>query len=385
MRIAADVQIPMVAKACRALGDVALFDVRDREGMRMALKGANALLCRSTVIVDAGLLADSNVTFVGTATSGTDHINSKWLAEKGIQVASAAGSNARSVAEYVASSILELFARFERSVTGASVGIIGAGYTGTMTARLCSALGMQVLLHDPPLEDQGDERHFVSLQEILQCDVVTVHVPLTTTGEYPTIGLLNEPRLRQLGSDAILIQASRGGVIEESVLPSLRSEGHLAGLVLDVFVGEPFVDAALVDCASLATPHIAGHSWDGKLRGTDYIVRALHEYVGRIDEWQPVTPESENVHLSAVIVDGEAMESSMLRVLRQAYDIRTDAAAMLAWLDSPASIPEQFTAYRSSYRRRREFTHYTVLSDAYPGHLLHLLRDLGFNVLDLGD
>lgn len=378
MRIAADLQIPLVEGACSTLGDVVLYDARNPATLRSALSGADILLCRSTIRVNAELLAGSNVAFVGTATSGTDHVDAEWLVSQGIHLASAAGSNACSVAEYVAIAILEEFARRGRSVQGASVGIIGAGHAGTMTARLCSALGMQVALHDPPLVEKGDPRCFVTLQEILDCDVITMHVPLTDSGEHATRNLLDESRLEQLRSDAVLVQTSRGGVIDETALKTLRSRGLLDGLVLDVYQWEPNVDADLIRCATLATPHIAGHSFDGKLRGTDHVVRALHEYLGRVDMWKSVAPDESVQQLTVEFVAGEVFENWLLGIVRSAYDIRTDAAEMLSWCKEPTGIALKFAAHRSAYQIRREFSHYSIAMDACSHRLGRVLTDLGF-------
>lgn len=380
MIIAADSQIPRVEEACRNLGEVCSFDATNPSEVADAVSRADVLLCRSTIRVGEKLLKGTRVDFVGTATSGTDHVDLDWLSQQGIAFASAAGSNARSVAEYVVISLLEMATRLGRRLFGSKIGIIGAGHVGSKVAEMTSALGMEVLLHDPPLEEKGDDRLLVSLHEILTCDVVSIHVPLTMTGNHPTLNLVNETMLRKMRGDAILVQTSRGGVVDEQALMGARSRGHLCGLVMDVFTGEPGFNPGIVAYANLATPHIAGHSWDGKVLGTDMIVRSLFDHVGRCDEWAPlpVSDFTNTITAASIALDPEA---HLLDILRKVYDVRVDDDAMRGCLTGdPSQLPEWFKKYRKNYRIRLEFTRYSVDGVSVGEDNSRVLANLGFAV-----
>lgn len=378
MIIAADRQIPRVAEACLRLGEVRFFDSSKPSEVLGAVADADALLCRSTIRVDANLLQGTSVRFVGTATSGMDHVDIDWLSQRGIAFSTAAGSNSRSVAEYVVVSLLEVATRLGRQLHGMTVGIIGAGHVGSAVAQMTSALGMEIRLNDPPLAERGDRRNFASLDETLACDVVSIHVPLTITGVHRTLNLLDESRLKRLHRDAILVQTSRGGVIDEQALNALRARGHLGGTIMDVFIEEPNINPETVGFATLATPHIAGHSWDGKIRGTDMIVRSLFGHSGRLGEWTAL----DMMHSTSLMSDAdfESDEATrLLNLLRRVYDVQIDDDAIRAsCLQERQHVPEWFTSYRKRYRRRREFPHYTVDVSTVGEELSKTLANLGF-------
>lgn len=380
MIIAADSQIPRVGEACQNLGEVCSFDATKPSEVADAVSRADVLLCRSTIRVGERLLNGTRVEFVGTATSGIDHVDLDWLSQHGIAFASAAGSNARSVAEYVVISLLEMASHLGRRLLGSKIGIIGAGHVGSKVAEMTSALGMEVLLHDPPLEEKGDGRLLVSLHEILACDVVSIHVPLTMTGIHRTLHLVNETMVRNMREDAILVQTSRGGVVDEQALMGARSRGHLCGLIMDVFTGEPGFNPGVVAIANLATPHIAGHSWDGKVLGTDMIVRSLFDHLGRGDEWAPldVSGFTQMIAVDRIALDQDAI---LLDVLRKVYDVRVDDDAMRGSLTGDAAqLPEWFKKYRKNYRMRREFTQYIVDGSSVGEENSRVLANLGFAV-----
>lgn len=385
MIIAADSQIPRVEEACFNLGEIHLFDSSKPSELTYAASRADVLLCRSTIRVDEKLLKRTRVAFVGTATSGTDHVDVDWLSHHGIEFASAAGSNARSVAEYVIIALLEMATHLGRRLSGSTIGIIGAGHVGSTVAGLASALGMDVLLNDPPLAERGDSRLLVHLNDICACDVVSLHVPLTVKGTHRTLNLLNDSMIRKMRGDAILVQTSRGGVIDEDALIGARSRGHLSGLIMDVFAGEPGINPDIVKFANLATPHIAGHSWDGKVRGTDMIVRSLFAHLGRGDEWAPLAV-SDSPHPISVDSIATDPEVQLRNVLRKVYDVHVDDEAVRASLTGDqAQFPKWFNEYRRSYRTRREFTRYLIDCSSVGEYNTRILADLGFVVKRAGD
>ena len=181
------------------------------------LKDTNVLLIRSITNVNEALLEGSAVEFVGSASAGIDHIDTSYLKSRNISFASAAGSNANSVAEYVIASLLTIANQGGFSLSGKTVGIVGVGNIGKLVKEKVEALGMRPVLNDPPLAETGQIDHR-SLEETLGCDVVTFHVPLTVGGPYPTYHLINEKTLSLLKPSAVFINAARGEVVETRAL-----------------------------------------------------------------------------------------------------------------------------------------------------------------------
>ena len=233
MKIIADENIPCAEQAFASLGEVRLVPGR---GMQAAqVQDADILLVRSVTAVDQALLAHSAVRFVGSATIGFDHVDRAYLHQRGIGFATAPGCNATSAAEYVVSALLVLAQRKGFTLAGKSVGIIGCGNVGSRVRERLAALGMHCVVNDPPLQDQGGHDDFVSLEEVLQADVITVHVPYTRDGAYPTHHLVDEAVLRKLQPGALFINTSRGAVTDNRALDALLAERDDLSVVLDVW------------------------------------------------------------------------------------------------------------------------------------------------------
>jgi erythronate-4-phosphate dehydrogenase len=252
---------------------------------REVLMSADALLCRSITQVNESLVKGTPVQFVGTATIGTDHLDLNWLKSNQISWANAAGCNAAAVAQYVLSAASywclgqeSKMPQTSKSLQQLTFGIVGAGNVGTELARCLDLLSINYKLSDPPLELAGDPRQFVSLESILACDVITLHVPLTTKGEHPTAHLLGKKQFTALGAEQLLINASRGAVVDNHALLIESETDHRAEVILDVFEKEPCVPFDVINRCLLATPHIAGHSLEGKLRGSWLIYKSLCKY-----------------------------------------------------------------------------------------------------------
>ena len=239
------------------------------------LQNTDALLCRSITSVTQELLQNSKLKFVGTATIGTDHLAIDWLDSQNIQWANAAGCNAAAVAQYVLSAIAYWSKNNSNDIQQLKVGIVGAGNVGTELARCLDLLKIDYLLCDPPLAAQGDPRSMVSLQQVLKCDVISLHVPLTIQGPHETKHLFNSSLLKKLTSHQLLINASRGAVIDNHALLGYLQKPNAARIILDVFENEPNPPIELLDGCLLATPHIAGHTLEGKLRGSWMIYQAF--------------------------------------------------------------------------------------------------------------
>jgi len=370
MHVLADENIPLVREAFAAFGTV-----ETRPGRAMtpeAVRGADVLLVRSVTRVDEALLGTSAVRFVGTATIGTDHLDVGALRRRGIAVASAPGSNAESVVEWVLAALLRTAAARGEALAGRTVGVVGVGQVGGRLAPRLEALGMTVLRCDPPRAEAEGTGHgataFVPLAQVLDAsDIVTLHTPLTVGGAHPTAHLVGARELARLRPGAWLVNASRGAVVDGAALLAALRSGHLGAALLDVFEHEPAPDPALVAAATLATPHIAGYSFDGKLNGARRLFEALAEWSGQAaafdwDAAYALTPEDERPALDAPAsgMDAVAETAALDARVRRLYDIAADDARFRATLalSTEADRAEAFARLRKTYPRRRAWGHY---------------------------
>lgn len=358
MRTAVDENVPGASEAFGQFGDVRIFSGRDVR--RSDLVDVDALVVRSVTRVDATLLEGTPVRFVGTATIGNDHLDRDWLRRAGIVVADAAGSNSRSVAEYVVAALLELRARDLLAIAGDSIGIIGAGRIGTIVAGMARALGMEAVEYDPPRSRR--DRTFTSapLDRVLDCRIITLHVPLTTGCADPTWHLVDAAFVERTRSDAYLFNTSRGAVVSNHDLEGALRHRLIAGAVLDVWESEPDVPFAIVDAATIATPHIAGYSLDGKLRGTEMIAEAMSSHLDRTNNWDAA---SVLTHDAGAIVLPSSLEplDAATAAMRTIYDIRRDDRALRAVLSAEEqSRRVAFDGLRRHYPIRREAAAYSV-------------------------
>lgn len=358
MRILADPNIPFVREAFGPHGQVVL--VPGRQMTAETVRDADALLVRSVTPVNESLLAGSRVQFVGTATIGTDHVDERYLAARGIGFASAAGSNANSVAEYVVVALLELAHRYKFRLRDKTLGVVGVGNVGSRVVRYARALGMRVLENDPPRQAAEQLPDFVSLDRVLaEADIVTVHVPLLETTRH----MFCRDNLERF----ILINTARGAVVDNRALLKAIDANRVGGAVLDVWENEPNILAELLDVVDLGTPHIAGYSLDGKANGTRMIYEAFCRQFGLPATWRPSLPAGPRIEAS--VGSGEDEEDLLRRLLRQVYDICADDAALRANVGG-------FDKLRAEYRVRREFHTVELVGKRLPA----VLGALGFRV-----
>ncbi len=278
MKIIADENMPNAEKLFSHLGSVEL--VNGRTLTQAQVKDADVLLVRSVTKVTRDLLEGSQVRFVGSATIGVDHIDLDYLAEAGIVFSSAPGCNAEAVADYVFSGLSYLYMTKKLQWLDKKIGIIGYGNVGKTVYARFAQMGCRVCVYDPLKESDTSSIHFVSLEEILTCDVISLHAPLTRGGDHPTKGMLGEKELSKLSAGVAIISAGRGGVIDEQALMTChqRLEGDIH-LVLDVWDKEPDINHNVVSIVDIATPHIAGYSKQGREKGTWMVYQALCQYL----------------------------------------------------------------------------------------------------------
>jgi erythronate-4-phosphate dehydrogenase len=371
---------PYVVQAFEHLGKVTALGTH--EITNESVRDADVLIVRSETKVNEALLNDSRVRFVGTVTIGTDHIDESYLARKGIVFASAPGSNANSVAEYIISALLESARRKDYELRGKTIGIVGVGNIGSKVWQKVEALGMQVLLNDPPLQRNGIKYPLHSLDELMEADIITLHVPLTTTGFDATYHLFNEAQIHKMKHDSILINTSRGGVVEEKALKRALVDGHLAFAILDVWEGEPNIDASILDQVLLGTPHIAGYSLDGKINALRMIYKAVCRFLSEpekleIDSLLPLSAIPE-INLNAL---NQQQDLMLYDIVKQCYDIHLDDQSLREIVLLP--LPERgkhFMKLRANYRIRREFFNTTINVSKNIQEIGRVLESIGFKV-----
>lgn len=380
MKIVVDKDIPFVEEFFSTLGEVEKLD--GRRITNDALTRADVLIVRSITPVNEKLLANSGVGFVGTVTSGTEHVDLNYLEAHGIGFAGAPGCNARAVAEYVLSSLFVLMDQDGIELNCRTAGIIGCGHAGSQVRDFLQTLGVECLVNDPPLQEQSDKGGFCEMADIFSADIITLHVPLVMDGIFPTFKMVDTKFLSQLKRDVILINSSRGDVIDENALLEFIAEDKPAGVVLDVWQNEPYINTELLSRVDIGTPHIAGYSTDARIRATRTVFCQVCEYFNsRHDSESMKTLFDSEISKLPVLEfddDNDAIQMSVLA----SYDVRTDSCALSRMLElNEQEQGTYFDELRSDYRNRREFPAMCVNLPAGSFLLAMKLEKLGFKVM----
>ena len=373
MKIFADQNILAVESRFLRHGDLRCFDGRSIR--REDLFDADALLVRSITRVDETLLAGTKIKFVGTATSGVDHIDVEYLRRMGIDFAHAKGSNANAVVDYCFTALAYAVLQRGFSLPGIRVGIIGAGAVGGQFAAKLEALGIEVVCCDPILEIEESGREYCSLDEALACDVVSVHVPLTRDGPHPTYKMIGSDELEKLPSNAVLINACRGLVVDETALKDLLSRKPDLVTVFDVWADEPAIDAELAGAVDIATPHIAGYSHEAKLNATEILALAFEKHF----ELKSSLQESgEEVSRDLLFIEGESDSGLEFQTLLQAFPLHDLSARFKAEIAAGAG-DKAFDSFRQKLLQRREFNTKSLETSKYSASQQDFLSALGFS------
>ena len=380
MHILADENIPLVDEFFAGFGEIRRMPGRSIN--RAALENVDVLLVRSVTRVDREMLEGSAVRFVGTCTIGTDHLDLDYFEQAGIEWASAPGCNARGVVDYVLGGLLALSEVRGEELARRRFGVVGAGEVGGRLLEVLRGLGWDVRVCDPPrqVREAGD---FVSLDEILaECDVISLHTPLTLGGDWPTFHLFDQARLSRLRPGTWLINASRGAVVDNAALRDLLLQRPDLEAVLDVWEGEPQVDVALAGLCRIATPHIAGYSLDGKLRGTAQIYAALCAARG-VEPAIELAQLMPGPALTELAFASSAEPAEMLATLcRAVYDPRRDDADFRrSLLGDEAQRRAGFDLLRKQYPPRREIDGLKVRIGGHNPVLATIVEALGARLL----
>jgi erythronate-4-phosphate dehydrogenase len=372
MKIIADIAMPYVAEAFADFGTVELHP--GRAITREIVADADLLLVRSVTKVTPELIAGTGLKFVASATSGIEHVDTAALRERGIGFAYAPGSNANSVAQYVAAALLRLAAKNGQKLADLTLGIIGVGNVGSLVLRTGEALGMRCLLNDPPRKRLTGNEIYKSLDEVVEAaDFLTLHVPLNREGPDATCHLVNTSLLDRMKPGAVLMNASRGAVLDEAAVMGARSK--LGGLVADVWNHEPSIDPSYLALADIATPHIAGYSFDGKVQGTAMVYKAACRFFHRAPAWSPKKLLSD----FAGPIDVSGSEDPVALAVQTAYDLAADDARLRPIAEEPETERGRFfDRLRATYPKRLEFGHFEARCGRSQETQRKILAKLGF-------
>jgi len=385
MRIVADADILSVRESFSSLGELELVEGRQINSGH--LRDADALLVRSITRVDKSLLADSAVRFIGTATSGIDHVDSDYLNNRNIQFAHARGCNANAVTEYCFAALDFLSLRRGWDCQDKLFSLIGAGHVGGLLARKLRALGIQCVAYDPliaasrqaELETTGVE--FVSYREALQADVISFHVPLSKSGPYPTYHLLSLDEINNLPRDCVLLNTSRGSVIANRDLRQALGKRHDLQVVLDVWEQEPNLDPALLDQVCLATPHIAGYSIEAKLNATSSLLTQFCQFFQVEPPAQTGDHEGGLQHLEIAEHQLDSSDSNCSGLILKALPLdQIDNDLRASFAEDAGQGAATFDKLRRQLAGRHEFSACQVASSNLTVEQQRMLQVLGFTV-----
>lgn len=346
MKVIVDNKIPFIKEAIEKIADEVVY-APGKDFTPSLVKDADALIIRTRTHCNRGLLEGSKVKFIATATIGFDHIDTEYCREAGITWTNAPGCNSASVAQYLHSSLILLQESKGINLSEATIGIIGVGNVGSKVVKVAQELGMRVLLNDLPREDKEGKQNFSSLQTLAkECNVLTFHVPLYKEGKYRTYHLADAAFFQSLKQKPVIINTSRGEVIETDALLNALETELISDAIIDVWENEPAINLTLLKKVFLGTPHIAGYSADGKANATRMSLDALCRYFNIQADYQIIPPAPSQPQITA-----ETLSDAYLQI----YDPRQDSNAL-------KTHPELFEKLRGDYPLRREKKAYTILN-----------------------
>lgn len=344
MKIIIDNKIPYIKEAAEKIAEQVVY-AAGKDFTPELVKDADALIIRTRTHCNRDLLDGSNVRMIATATIGFDHIDTDYCEQAGITWTNAPGCNSASVAQYLQSALLIYQSTRQQKLSELTIGIIGVGNVGSKVAKVAQDFGMKVLLNDLPREEKEGNSTFTTIEEIArEADIITFHVPLYKEGKYKTFHLADEDFFRSLQRKPLIVNTSRGEVIDTNALLQALNDGIIQDAVIDVWEHEPDINRELLDKVLIGTPHIAGYSADGKANATrmslDSICRFFH-----LDATYEITPPAP----ASPVIFAKSREEALL----QMYNPLDDSNRL-------KSQPELFETLRGDYPLRREENAYTI-------------------------
>ncbi len=369
MKIVADAHLPYVDEFFGRYGEI--HKVLGREMRKEDLQSADMLFVRSVTNVNESLLSGTNVKFVGSMTAGADHLDTDWMNKAGVLWSTADGFNAPPVADYVISTIAALMQRHILPQKRVKVAVIGAGNVGRLVIEKLHLLGMEVVVCDPLRARKEPKFKSTPLSEISDVDLITLHVPLTREGEDSTYHMINSEFLRRQNAGTILLNASRGAVINSTQL--VQDGAHLIWC-LDVFEDEPNINKAILERAALATPHIAGYSVQSKVRGIDMLYQAAC-HMGVI-----APQESQLIAMPQQVLNYAGTRHQWQDVVLGVFNPAVMTSMMRTALLSSEFHGAMFDELRNRFQYRHEFAFTSAPGLALANQEVRILAHLGFNL-----
>ena len=339
MKVAIDDKIPFLQPIARKLFDEVVF-LPGNAFSRQVIERADALIIRTRTLCNRELLEGSHVKFIATATIGYDHIDTAYLKERNIVWTNCPGCNASSVGQYIESCLILL--QEEGIVpTSPTIGIVGNGHVGNQVALKAQAMGFSVKLNDPPkATKEKDNTHYYSLEELARtCDVISFHTPLSFNGDNPTFHLADADFFSCLKKKPVIINAARGGVIDEHSLLEAYRKNIISTYIIDTWENEPDINLELLRNAFIGTPHIAGYSADGKCNASRMALTAVCNFFHLQTDFTITPPQLSN----KIVPEKDEAKRKL-----QLYNPLVDSQRL-------KEAPEKFEYLRGNYPLRREF------------------------------
>ncbi len=373
MKVIVDDKIPYIKGALEPFAEVVYLPGKNTTPE--VVKDADVIITRTRTICNEKLLAGSKVSMIATATIGFDHIDTEYCDNAGIEWTNAPGCNSWSVAQYIMAALHTLALEKKLTLSEMTIGVVGAGNVGSKVAALCNAIGMSVLVNDPPRQRAEGDAGFVSLKEIQEnADIITIHTPLTLDGEDKTFHIVDQSFIDACKDSVFVINCARGEIFETSSVVDALTSGKINEAIVDCWENEPDIDQELLDRTFISTPHIAGYSRDGKANGTSMSIQAIsRKFDLGIDNWQ-----CENIELpenTFIEIDGSGKTTQQIiaEAVLFTYPILKDSNRLK---NSILTFEKQ----RGDYPVRREFPVYSVKVKNASADVIKILSDLGFQI-----
>lgn len=358
IKVLADAHIPWLGHLLKGTARLSYF--HSTTELHDLLSGNDALLIRTVAPINPTVFPEfpSSLKFIGSATAGTDHVDVDWVEKNSIRFASSPGCNAPSVAEYVVTSMLLAIGDIA-GLKRCRVGIIGFGHTGKAVAGMLDRIGVKWLAYDPPLEEMRTGFTGTDFADVLGCDIITLHVPLTVSGRWPTFRMIGEKELKGR-KYRMFINAARGDVSDEAALIQAKLTGNIDHLIVDTWANEPDINLKLMSVATLATPHIAGYSQESKYEASRMVCEEMADFFGiSVNDNVPEVFEETEIPANDGII-------SLLKEIHPA----TQLDSLLR------KNPKGFAGLRNTFPLRTEFPNFSLLN--LPGADRELAESLGF-------
>lgn len=369
MKILADAHIPYLQGVAEQFGEVTYLP--GDQFTKEAIKDKDVLIVRTVTHFDEKILKGSAVRLICSATIGYDHIDTAYCDANGIAWRTAPGCNAKSVEQYVVASLMRMAEKHDFDLKDKTIGIVGVGNVGKEVARACKLLGMRVLLNDPPREEAENSDAFVDMITIKnESDFITFHTPLTKDGKHPTYHLADADFFQSLIKKPIIINSSRGAVVNNSTLKRALRNDIVSGAIIDTWENEPDIDRELLELVDIGTPHIAGYSADGKWNATKISLNNINEFFklekDTIELLPIAEPESKVIDVSLY-----AVKDQLSKAILKTYDPLQDSRLL-------KESPKKFYYFRSHYPLRREYKAYSVAG--FSNEVVPVAKKLGFKI-----